>query len=82
LRIENDWISASVSGYNRQPLLALGKLPERGYESEFNWNLSTSPVTESTTEIIESTDVKLLTFVPKIVDPVYRKQIPFVNYLF
>jgi len=74
LRIENDWISASVSGYNRQPTLALGKLPERGNESEFSWHFSELTSTDKTREIIESTNVELLTFVPKIIDPVYRKQ--------
>ena len=53
---------------NKKLNQVIGKLPERGSESEFNWFL-----TEDTKdELTESTDVQVQTFVPKIVDPVYR----------
>jgi len=66
LKIENDWICASLQGYNRKPSLIIGKLPERGQEDTFKWFLS-----ESADSLENLVDVELLKHIPKIPDEVY-----------
>lgn len=66
LRIDNDWVAAVLQSYNRRPLLIIGKLPERGSEAEFDWCL-----TDSKDKLTDTTDVEVLTFMPKTVDSIY-----------
>lgn len=66
LTIEDDWICAALAGYNRRPSMVIGKLPERGSETEINWCL-----TDSKDELMDSTDVELINLMPKIPDTVY-----------
>ena len=53
----------------------IGKLPERGSETEINWCL-----TDSKDELMDSTDVELINLMPKIPDTVYRKILIWVEY--
>ena len=40
LAMESEWICASFQSYNKKPIIAIARLPQRGNEKEIKWNFS------------------------------------------